>query len=141
MRFELVTLGGVKFNQEVYEVLLPTADGVIAVFAQHQPLVSAIVNGVITVIRKVGDATDDHEHFAAQDGIVEITGTNVRVLVDEAAHASEIIEEEAHEALARAETLKLEAKDKLSLDHAQMLIDRQAVRLRVAELRRRRRNK
>lgn len=141
MRFELVTLHGVKFDQEVYEVILPTANGHIAVFKQHTPLVSAIVPGVITVVRTATDSFDDHEHFAAEVGLVEITGQSVRVLVDEATHASEIIEEEANYALQRALELKQQATDVLSLEHAQALIDRHSVRLKVAELRRRRRTK
>jgi F0F1-type ATP synthase epsilon subunit len=58
-------------------------------------------------------------------------------LVDEADHADEINEAEVQKALERAQKMKAEAKDQVSLEHAQQLVDRQAVRLQVAGLKRR----
>ncbi len=61
----------------------------------------------------------------------------VRVLVDEADRGDEIVEAESRQALERAHKLREQASDKVSLEHAQALVDRHAVRLKVAELRRR----
>ncbi|HVI69529.1 MAG TPA: ATP synthase F1 subunit epsilon [Magnetospirillaceae bacterium] len=141
MKLEFVTLAGAKLQQDVYEVILPTADGNIAVFPQHMPLVTTLVAGVITVRHKKGDADDAREVFASNGGVAEITGKSVRILVDEADRAEDIVEHEAKEALAAAHTLKAEAKDEIELERAEALIDRQAVRLKVAELRRGRRAK
>lgn len=138
MKLELVTLSGLKFQDEVYEVILPTATGTIAVFQNHMPLVTLAVPGVISIRPTRATPDDDMDHFATNGGVIEISNTFVRVLVDEADHADEIIEAEAREALARAEKLKGDAKDKVSLEHAQSVVDRHAVRLRVAELRRHR---
>lgn len=44
-----VTLLGTKVDQDVYEVILPTADGEIAVFPGHEPLVGLAVPGAIAV--------------------------------------------------------------------------------------------
>ncbi len=52
MKLELVTLTGLKFQEDVYEVILPTATGTIAVFPKHMPLVSLAVPGVISVRRQ-----------------------------------------------------------------------------------------
>ncbi len=52
-------------------------------------------------------------------------------------HADEISEAEAERAFQLAEKMKAEAKDQVSLEHAQALVDRSAVRLQVAQLRRR----
>ena len=138
MKCELVTLSGLKFQDDVYEVILPTATGAIAVFPNHMPLVSLAVAGVISVRRTRTTPDDDLEHFATNGGLIEIGNDFVRVLVDEADHADEIVVAEAREALELAQKLKAEAQDKVSLEHAQTLVDRQAVRLRVAELRRHR---
>lgn len=138
MKLELITLTGPKVQEDVYEVILPTATGNIAVFPGHMPLVTLAVSGVISVRRQKNDGDDQLEHFATYGGVIEIETHRVRVLVDEADHADDIIAETAHKALAEAQTLKAQAKDQLELDTAQALIDRQAVRLRVAELRRRR---
>jgi F-type H+-transporting ATPase subunit epsilon len=137
--FQLVTLSGTKFSEQVHEVVLPTADGYIAVFPNHMPLVSIASAGVISVRRKSGDDDAKLEHFAGNGGVIEINDNTVRVLVDEADHADEINEQEAKKAYEEARKLASEARDTVSLQHAQSIVDRQATRLRVAELRRHKR--
>ncbi|MGH7196349.1 MAG: ATP synthase F1 subunit epsilon [Candidatus Saccharimonadales bacterium] len=138
LNLELVTLHGPKFQEEVYEVILPTADGMIAVYPHHMPLVSQLVSGVISVRRKKSDVNEQVEYFATNGGVAEIGSETVRVLVDEADHAEELVEQEEQAALERAKQLKAEAKDEVELEHATTLVDRQAVRLKVAQLRRHR---
>ncbi len=135
--FELVTLDGTKFGEQVAEVVLPTPDGLIAVFPDHMPLVSLAVPGVISVRRRSGDSDSKLEYFATNGGVIEITGDTVRVLVDEADREDEVNEQEAQEAFERAIVAQRSARDRVSLEHAQAMVDRQASRLRVAELRRR----
>lgn len=136
IHFELVTLDGIKFRQQVYEVQLPTADGIIGVFNNHSPLVSLAVPGVIKIRHKAGEPDDMQELIATNGGVIEVDDNTVRVLVDEADLAHEINEKEAEQAHARALKLRDEAKDQTSLDHAQSLIDRTAVRIKVAGLKR-----
>ena len=138
MRFQLITLNGAKFDEQVYEVVLPTADGRITVLPNHMPLVTIATPGVIAVRHKAGDSDEKLDHFATEGGIIEVNPEGVRILVDEASHSSEIHEDEAQKALARALELQEQAKDKVALDEAQSLIDRAQVRLQVASLRRRR---
>jgi len=135
--FQLVALSGKKFDEEVYEVILPTLDGEIGVLQDHMPLVSVAKAGVIAVKRTPKDTEAQRELFATNGGAIEVSDNTLRVLVDEADHADEINEAEAQKALDRAERMKAEAKDQVSLEHAQQLVDRQAVRLQVASLRRR----
>lgn len=139
IKFELVSLGGSKFNEDVYEVLLPTLDGEIGVMPGHMPLVSAATNGVISVRRNANDRDDIMEHFAISGGVIEVEGDTLRVLVDEADHADEISEAEAQKAFEEAKKLRAQAKDPVTLGEAQSLMDRSAVRLQVAGLKRRRR--
>ena len=137
VHFELVSLGGSKFNDDVYEVILPTLDGEIGVLPGHMPLISVATHGVVSIRRKSGDRDDFMEHFAISGGVVEVDGNTLRVLVDDADHADEINEAEAQKAYDLAQKMKAEAKDQVSLEHAQSLVDRHAVRLQVAGLRRR----
>lgn len=139
MKFQLVTLLGVKVDQDVYEVILPTADGEIAVFPGHEPLVSIAVPGAIAVRNAKIDSDDKLEYFAISGGVIEITTDSLRVLVDEADSGEDIVEAESKSALERALKLKAEAKDQVELEKASALIDRHAVRLKVADLRRRHR--
>jgi F-type H+-transporting ATPase subunit epsilon len=138
MNLELVTLDGVKFKAEAYSVILPTADGEITVLPEHEPLLAQLVPGVITVRRSRGEADYHMEHYATYGGVVEISRKGgVRILVDEAAHGDEINEAEAKKAHEAALALRKEAKTQVELDKAQSLVDRHAVRLQVADLRRR----
>ena len=139
LHLTLISLGGPKFDDDVYEVLLPTMDGEIGVMPGHMPLVSAAKDGMIAIRRQAKDRDDDREFFAISGGVIEVSNNTLTVLVDEADNADEISEQEAKDALERAQKLKAEAKDQVSLEHAQALIDRTAVRLRVAGLRRQKR--
>ncbi|MDB5171025.1 MAG: atpC [Candidatus Saccharibacteria bacterium] len=138
IHFQLVALSGIKFDEDVYEVTLPTLDGEIGVLQHHMPLVSVAKNGVIAVRRAPKDTDAQREFFATNGGVIEVTTDNtLRVLVDEADHAEGIDEAEAQKALERAQKMKTEAKDQVSLEHAQTMVDRQSVRLHVAGLKRR----
>ncbi len=139
IHLELVTLTGVKLRESVYEVLLPTPQGQIAVFRNHAPLVSLASTGVISVRKKDNHPDDMMEHYAIDSGVIEISDDTVRVLVDEADKDTEVSSKEAEEALKRAKQLRSEARDQVSLDKAQSLVDRQASRLKIAELKRHRR--
>lgn len=140
IRFKLVSLTGVKFDDDVYEVVLPTLDGEIGVLKGHMPIVSVATIGTIAVRRDAKDRDAEREFFASSGGVIEVTNGELRVLVDEADHADEISEAEAQKAFERAQKLKAEAKDQVSLEHAQALVDRHAVRLQVAGLKRRRKH-
>ena len=139
MKFQLVTLAGEKVNAEVYEVIIPAIDGEISVFPDHEPLVAVARSGVVTVRYEKGHGVDHLEFFAISGGVVEITGQSVRILVDEADHGEDIIESETQAALDRAIEMRDSAEDQLELDRAHQLVDRHMVRLKVADLQRRRR--
>lgn len=137
MKLELITLAGKKMDDDVYEVLLPTADGEIAVFPGHERLITLAVPGVISVRRDKNDHDDRMEFFATNGGVIEINGQRVRIVVDEADAADEILESETKAALERAQKLHAEAKNQVDINEAQALINRHTVRLKVAGLRRR----
>ncbi|HWT55945.1 MAG TPA: ATP synthase F1 subunit epsilon [Candidatus Microsaccharimonas sp.] len=141
IHFQLVALSGTKFDDDVYEVVLPTLDGEIGVLQDHMPLVSVATYGAIAVRREAKDSDSQREFFATNGGVVEVSGNVLRVLVDEADHADDINSAEAEAAHERALKMKAEAKDQVSLEHAQALVDRQAVRLQVAGLKRRHQRK
>ncbi|MFZ1249683.1 MAG: ATP synthase F1 subunit epsilon [Candidatus Saccharimonadales bacterium] len=139
MKLNLVTLSGVKYDEEAYEVIIPTVDGEIGVFPSHEPLVTLAKSGVIQVRHSKGDPDERLEYFAVSGGIVEISNDLVRVLVDEADHGEDIVAAESQAALDRALKLRDEAKDQVELEKAHQLVDRHMVRLKVADLHRRHR--
>lgn len=139
MNFQLVTLTGTKLNDDVYEVVLPTAAGEIAVFPGHEPLVSIAVPGAIAVRHAKGDPDSKLDYYAISGGVIEVDTKSIRVLVDEADSGDDIVESESKAALERAIKLRDSAKDQVELEKASQLVDRHAVRLKVADLRRRHR--
>lgn len=139
MKLQLVTLSGVKIDQEVYEVILPTVDGEISVFPDHEPLITVAKSGIVTVRFKKEHTLHDYEYFAISGGVIEITGPMVRILVDEAEHGEDILEAETQAALDCAIQMRDEAGTQIELEKAHQLIDRHMVRLKVADLHRRRR--
>ncbi len=139
MRLQLVTLLGVKLDQEIYQATIPTTEGEISVYPDHEALVTIAVPGVISVRDRKDDDDSRLEFFAISGGVVEISGDTVRILVDEAEHGADIIEAESQAALERALKLRDESEDQIELEKAHQLIDRHQVRLKVAELRRRKR--
>jgi F-type H+-transporting ATPase subunit epsilon len=134
MKLELITLSGVKRNADVRRVSLRSADGQISILPGHEPLVTLAESGIISVLH---EGQEEPEHFAAFGGIVEVSPTRVRILVDEADSADEILTAEAEGALESAVALKAAAKTQVELAQAQVLIDRHTTRLKVAGFRRR----
>ena len=141
IHLQLVTLTGVKVDEDVAEVLLPTIDGQIGVLTDHMPLISVATDGMISVRKNAKDPDSQMENYASYGGVIEVSNNVIRVLVDEADNGNEINEAEAKKAYDLALKMKAEAKDEISLEQAQRLLDRQEVRLKVAELHKRRRSK
>jgi F0F1-type ATP synthase epsilon subunit len=130
MQFQLITLHGIKLDKEVYELVMPTAAGEIGVFPGHEHLVSVAIPGAIAIRHKKGDADKDLEYFAISGGII----------VDEAESGEDIVEAESKAALDKALQLHNTSKSQVELENAKQLIDRHTVRLKVADLHRRRRS-
>jgi F-type H+-transporting ATPase subunit epsilon len=129
----------VRVDQDIYELIAPTAAGEIAIFPGHEPVVTLAVPGALAVRHEKNTPDQELEYFAISGGILEISQKAIRVLVDEADHGDNIIEAESQAALDRALKLRDEAKDQVELEKASQLIDRHQVRLQVADLQRRRR--
>jgi F-type H+-transporting ATPase subunit epsilon len=137
IRFQLVSLTGNKFDEEVYEVTVPTLDGEIGVLDHHMALITVAKPGIVAARRQARDSDDQREFFAINGGAVEIADNRLRILVDDADNADDINEAEVQAAMAKAKQMKAEATDEVSLERAQAMVDRQAVRLQVSSLKRR----
>ena len=139
MRLQLITLRGVKLDEDIYELMLPTAAGEIAIFPGHEPLVGVAIPGVASVRRNKGDNDEKLEVFAITNGVLEVLDDTIRLLVDEADQGEDIIEAESKAALERAEKRKVESKDQVEIAKAEQIIMQERARLHVADIRRRRR--
>jgi len=134
MNFQLISATGIKFEGEAYEVLVPTKSGVIALFRDHMPLLSAGAPGVLSVRKKSGDRDDDMEHFAVYGGVVQIDGQSARFVTDDVTETHEVSEAESQRALERAEELVSNAGTRTELNEAKRVQVHHEVRLHLAQL-------
>lgn len=137
MRFELISLKGTVFAEDVSGVTLNTADGVVGILPHHEPLTSIATSGPVLI--HLPDGTE--EVFGAYGGLLEVRPGLVRLLADETEHIDELIDSEIQAALADAKKLKAQAKNSHDVASAEQLIDRHSTRLGIAGLRRRRTTK
>ncbi|HUY52993.1 MAG TPA: ATP synthase F1 subunit epsilon [Candidatus Dormibacteraeota bacterium] len=135
IRFKLITLTGIKFDEDVYEVILPTLDGQIGILPGHMPLTAVATIGVISVRRNPKDKDYKLEYFACNRGVIEVKDDVLKAIVGEADNASEIDENQAQKAHELALTMKLNSKNQVSLEEASNLVDLLAAKIKVAQLR------
>ncbi|HUC79105.1 MAG TPA: ATP synthase F1 subunit epsilon [Candidatus Saccharimonadales bacterium] len=134
IRFQLISLTGLKFDDDVYEVILPTLDGQIGILPGHMPLTAVATIGVISVRRNSKDRDYKLEYFACNGGVIEVKNDVLKAIVGEADHASEINEQEAQKAFERAKEMKLNSKNQVSLEEANNLVDLLATKIKIAQL-------
>lgn len=65
------------FDGEVISVHVPGVDGEMEIMANHEPLISPLKAGVIT-IKKVGDETEAH---VIESGTLEISHNHATILI------------------------------------------------------------
>jgi F-type H+-transporting ATPase subunit epsilon len=138
IHFQLVSSSGTKFDDDAYEVLVPTKDGTIALFEDHMPLISAGAPGVINVRKQPSDADSAMESFAVSGGVVQVDGKTIRFISDEVDAPDEVSEGEAEAALKRAQELMANAQTQVQLHEAKRLLSHTSARLHVARLKKRR---
>lgn len=134
---EIITLEGLKLEQEVYQVVIPTTSGVIGVLAEHMPLLTVLKTGIMSFYPHASMTEDSAEHVAVMGGFADVSGKHVRIMTDNAEYSEEIDEAKAQIALENAKKMQMNAQDHVAMSDALIMIERESVRLKVASLRRR----
>jgi F-type H+-transporting ATPase subunit epsilon len=130
---EMVTANGTVLSTEADFVLAPGIDGELGVLPNHIPLLTPLRTGEVMVRNGA-----DEEHLFVSGGFLEVTPTKVVVLADAAERVEDIDTSRADAARKAAE--KALADNATDADAAAAL-ERAVYRLKVAELRRRPRNR
>lgn len=130
LQVELVTAEGRVLSEEADFVLAPGVDGDLGVLPHHIPLLTPLRNGEV-LVRNEGT---EHVLFVA-GGFLEILPDKVTILADAAERAEDIDEARAEESRRRAQEL---LSQEASNAEAASALERATLRLRVAEVRRRR---
>ncbi|MGA9112982.1 MAG: F0F1 ATP synthase subunit epsilon [Candidatus Dormiibacterota bacterium] len=133
LQVELVTAEGRVLSQEADFVLAPGAAGDLGVLPRHVPLLTPLRTGEVMV------RNDGVEEFLfVSGGVLEVLPDRVVILADAAERAEDIDQ-------ARAEAARKAAEEVLAENAADAMaaakLERALYRLRVAEVRRRRRDR
>ncbi len=125
IHLDITTPDGSVYAGDAESVTLPTADGEITVLGGHVPLITVLGSGSM-VVRAGGEET----LYAVSRGVVEITGTNIKVLADIADRAEKLEEATIEQARKRAEELRSQRQgDAEAFADATALLERELARL------------
>jgi F-type H+-transporting ATPase subunit epsilon len=138
IHLQVITLGGVFIDKEVFEVRIPTMAGPIVVNGGHAPLVGSIKPGILTVVHQKGDRDEQFEQIGVYEGTLEVLHNVLHIMVDEVDTPEDLSEAEAEKAFNRAKELTEKAGDAVALSEAHSMMDRSAVRLQLASLKKHR---
>ena len=131
LKFKIVTPEKTVYENDIFQVSIPTLDGEITVLPHHIPLVSVLKAGELRLKDKSGDSS-----VAISGGFLEVRGNNeIIILADHAERAEEIDVQKAEEARKRAEEQMKVVANVQDVDFAklQAVIDREMNKIRVAK--------
>jgi F-type H+-transporting ATPase subunit epsilon len=134
IHLEIVTAERVVLSDDVDQVNVPTKDGRVGILPRHAPLLTVLDVGELDIIK--GDVRTP---FAVSGGFMEVLPNRVTILADTAERADEIDEERAEEARRRAEEQIAQRRSDQDLALAEAELRRALIRLKVAQLKRVRR--
>lgn len=131
IHFKIATPEKVVYENDVFQVSIPTTTGQITILPNHSPLVSIIQAGELKAVDANGE-----QLLAVAGGFLEVRANGeVIILADRAERAEHIDLERAEAARKRAEKQMQAVKRQEDIDYAklQAIIDREMNRVRVAK--------
>ena len=134
IHLEIVTAERVVLSDDVDQINVPTKDGRVGILPRHAPLLTILDVGELDII-KDGVSTP----FAVTGGFMEVLPNRVTILADSAERADEIDEARAEEARRHAEEQIAQRQGDRDLALAEAELRRALIRLKVAQLKRNRR--
>jgi F-type H+-transporting ATPase subunit epsilon len=129
MNVDIVSAEGEIFSGEATMVFAPASMGDVGIAPRHAPLLTNLRPGDLRVQTPEGE----EKFFYVTGGVLEVQPHLVTVLADSAMHGDQLDEEAARIAQEAAEKQLAEAKDKKSLEHAQLQLVEAAARYRAAQ--------
>jgi F-type H+-transporting ATPase subunit epsilon len=134
IHLEIVTAERVVLSDDVDQINAPTKDGRVGILPRHMPLLTILDVGELDIIKE-GVSTP----FAVTGGFMEVLPNRVTILADTAERADEIDEARAEEARRRAEEQIAQRQSNQDIVLAEAELRRALIRLKVAQLKRNRR--
>ena len=125
----IVTPDKTAYGGEAVSAIIPGLAGYIGIWANHAPLVAAVIPGVAT-LRK--DDLGSEVHMAVGTGFVEVSDNVVNLMVETCEKDSEIDAERAEKALERARRRLEGMQEDIDRERARLALARAEARLRAA---------
>ena len=119
MKLQIITPKKMVREEEISSITLPAYDGEITVLPNHQPLLSLLVEGIVTLRRGTKE-----ESLAIGGGYIETNGKTMKLLVSRAYGQDEIDEKLTADAVERAKKLIQESADPTNKAEAEALMRR-----------------
>ncbi|MCP4290572.1 MAG: ATP synthase F1 subunit epsilon [bacterium] len=129
-KVNIVTPDKAVFEGDSISAIIPGLAGYLGVWANHAPLVGAVVPGVVQL--KTDDSGNE-KHFSVGTGFVEISDNTVNVMTDTCELASEIDISRAKEALDRARARLRGMEKDLDRERARLAVNRAEARLKAGK--------
>jgi F-type H+-transporting ATPase subunit epsilon len=122
MKLQIITPVKLVKEVEVTSVTLPTSSGEITILPKHQPLLSLLVEGIVTY-----KSNDGNDALAIGGGYVQTDGSILRILVSRSYGQNEIDEKMTKEAMEQAKKILAESTDKSQILEAKSLLHRSII--------------
>ncbi|MBX0327949.1 F0F1 ATP synthase subunit epsilon [Oscillochloris sp. ZM17-4] len=129
MHLEIVTAERVVLSEEVDQVNAPTRDGRVGILPRHEPLMTILQPGELTIIKG-----GERMPFAVSGGFMEVLSSRVTILADTVERADEIDEDRAMRSRVAAEERVKSAQTERDMAMAEAKLRKEMVRLRVAQM-------
>lgn len=133
LKLEVITPERRVFEDEVDMVIAPGSEGMLGILPHHAPLLTGIGAGELRV-KKGGIEYS----FAVFGGFMDVRADRVTILTDEAEQSEDIDAQRVAEARERAQRELEGAATAADEQRARAALQRELIRTRVAERRRRR---
>ena len=134
LNVDIVTVEGRRFQGEADFVVAPGSEGQLGILPHHIPLLTPLATGSVKVRNN-----NEEQFFFVSGGFLEVRPDQVTILADAAERAEDIDESRAEEARRRAQSVLEQRLSAADAAAASVALARAESRLRIAELRRRRR--
>jgi F-type H+-transporting ATPase subunit epsilon len=135
-QLDIVTPEKTVYGGEVCSATLPGDGGYLGVWANHAPMVAALVPGSLTLHEGASEVPT--ALYAVGGGFAEVSENKMVLLVDNAEQAAEIDTSRAEQALERAKEMLAKAlagDDEIDAERARRAKERAEARIHVAYLR------
>lgn len=139
LTLKVITPEKLVFEAQAREVMVPTADGIVGILADHLPYLAPLKAGELQVKFEADDKVDKLISLAVDFGVAEFYENVLTILVNSAVRAEEIDLEMTEKAKKRAqELLKEELKDTEEYTQAWARLQMETAKMKVASKYRRR---